>query len=197
MSRPNWFVAAVLPPPAGVEWLAAATSAPAALRRFTPEDLHFTVAFLGPCGEARARAAWAALDALQHPPITIRAGGWRALGPPHRPSAYGLTLSEGHAELAALLQHWGARALAAAGCPAERRALLPHCTLLRPRRREAAPWREPMAQWLTTAPLPPAPVLLQGLGLYTWAADRSQRLFERVSERPLASPAWETKPRDC
>lgn len=197
MSQPNWFVAAVLPPEAGGQWLAAAASAPQALRRFTPEDLHITVAFLGPCGAVRARAAWAAIEGLVQPPIAIRAGGWRALGPLDRPSAYGLSLSQGHQELAALLQHGGARALAAAGCPAERRAPLPHCTLLRPPRREAAQWREPMARWLASAPLPEAPAVLQKLALYTWAADRRVQLFERVCERVLLPPAWAETPREA
>jgi len=188
VSRANWFLALPLPAEVAPAWLAAAATAPPPLRRFHPDDLHLTLAFLGPCEEAAALAAWRGLDGLSHPPIAIRAGGWRALGSPKAPSAYGLTLAEGHAELGDLLREWGALALAAAGCPPERRPALPHLTLLRPPRRQAEAWRESMAAWMATAPLPQPPALLSRLALYTWAADRRQRLFRMVRSRALASP---------
>ena len=188
MSRPNWFLALPLPADAAPAWLAVAAAAPPVLRRFHPADLHLTVAFLGPCDEAAALAAWQALDGLVHHPIAIRAGGWRALGSPAAPSAYGLTLAEGHPELSRLLSAWGGLALAAAGCRPEQRPPLPHFTLLRPPRRQAVELREPMAAWMAAAPLPPQPALLSRLALYTWAEERRQRLFRIVRSRTLPSP---------
>lgn len=70
---------------------------------------------------------------------------------------------------------------AAAGAPAG----LPHITLLRPRRAEAEQWREPMARWMEQAPLPAAGADLAHLALYTWAADRRERLFQPVRQRLL------------
>lgn len=197
MSRPNWFLALPMPAVAAPAWLAAAAGAPPALRRFPAADLHLTLAFLGPCEPAAALAAWGALAAMSHPAITIRAAGWRALGAPAAPSAYGVTLAQGHEPLCRLLASWGATALAAAGCPPERRPPLPHLTLLRPPRREAAALRQPMATWMAAAPLPEAPATLTELALYTWAEDRRQRLFRIVRRRALGStpaadsPTWE------
>lgn len=181
--RPNWFLA--LPLPEGCGWHEAAAGAPPGLRRFAPADLHLTVAFLGPCGEGTALQAWRALEGLGSPPMRIAAGGWRALGPPHQPSAYGLTLAEGHAALVELLTHWGGQALQAAALPPPSRSPLPHVTLLRPCRREALQWRGPMQDWMASAPLPSQLLTLAELGLWTWSRDRSQRLFELVRCRQL------------
>lgn len=188
MSAPaaNWFLALPLPPQAG--WHRAAADAPAALRRFDPLDLHITLAFLGPCGEAAALAAWRALAPLQHAPIQVTAGGWRAMGPAGRPSAYALSLGDGNEALVDLLTLWAGRGRLAAGCPPDLRPPLPHLTLLRPSRRQAEALRQPMAEWMAVAPRPAAMAHLDQLALYTWAEDRRQRLFRIVCSRPLASP---------
>ena len=183
MDRPNWFLALPLPPEA--RWQDAAASAPAGLRRFVAQDLHCTLAFLGPCGEERASAAWQALSRLQVSPIPIRAGGWVSLGPARQPSAYGLTLAEGHAPLCALLQCWEPRAREAAGLAAAMRPPLPHVTLLRPRRCEASVVMDPMRAWMTRAPLPAGAALLRELALYTWDPERRERLFRITARRPL------------
>lgn len=180
----NWFLALPLPPQA--RWQDVALTAPPELRRFAAEDLHLTLAFLGPCDEALAMAAWEAVAELQAEPIRISAAGWRGLGPPQQPSAYGLTLAEGHPQLSELLLRWGPQALAAAGLSPPRRSPLPHVTLLRPRRREASQWCEPMRAWMAAAPLPSGTVLLRELALYTWDRERHQRLFRITARRPLA-----------
>jgi len=183
MSAPNWFLALPLPP--GAAWQQAAVSAPAQLRRFAAADLHCTVAFLGPCGEARAEAAWQVLVELRAEPIRIRAGAWRTLGSPRQPSAYGFTFAEGHLPLCDLLRRWEPLALEAAGLAPPARPPLPHVTLLRPKRREAAEVIAPMRAWMAQAPLPASPALLQELALYTWDPERRERLFRITARRPL------------
>lgn len=183
ITRPNWFLALPLPPSAG--WQRAAAEAPAGLRRFAADDLHLTFAFLGPCGESAALEAWQALEPLATAPLRIAAGSWRALGSARQPSAYGLTLAEGHPVLVALLADWGGRALRAAGLSPPRRDPLPHVTLLRPRRREAGQWQGPMRVWMQSAPLPQQAPWLAELALWTWSEDRSQRLFRPVRRRAL------------
>lgn len=183
MSQPNWFLAVPLPPQA--HWQEAAATAPAALRRFAAEDLHITVVFLGSCGEQRALAAWQAVVSLEAASLSVQAGGWRALGPPRQPSAYGLTLAAGHQELSDLLHRCQPPALAAAGRALPVGPPLPHVTLLRPHRRQAEQWITPMRAWMHAAPLPPATAQLQELALWTWAPDRRERLFQIVRRRPL------------
>lgn len=112
VSRPNWFIG--LPLPRQADWHQASLTAPPELRRFHPADLHLTVAFLGPCGVARAEAAWLALAPHASAATTVSAGSWRALGPARQPSAYGLLLDQGRVELEQLLARWGAFALEAA-----------------------------------------------------------------------------------
>lgn len=183
MSAPNWFLA--LPLPTEARWLDAAASAPPALRRFAAEDLHCTLAFLGACSETPAVAAWQVLADLRAPAITVRAGSWRALGSPRQPSAYGLTVAEGHAPLCDLLRRWEPLAREAAGLAPSTRPPLPHVTLLRPRRREALQLIEPMRAWMAQAPLPECRLLLQELALYTWDPERRERLFQIAARRPL------------
>jgi RNA 2',3'-cyclic 3'-phosphodiesterase len=183
MSAPNWFLA--LPLPTEARWQDAAASAPLALRRFAAEDLHCTLAFLGPCGEDRAIAAWQALAALQASAITIAAGGWRALSPARQHSAYGLSFAEGHTPLCNLLQRWEPLARKAAGLAPSTRPPLPHVTLLRPRRREALQVIEPMRAWMAQAHRPAGTVVLQELALYTWDHERLERLFRITARRAL------------
>jgi len=183
MNTPNWFLA--LPLPTRARWQDAAASAPPPLRRFAPEDLHCTVAFLGACGEQRALAAWEAVASLPACAITIHAGGWRPLGSPRQPSAYGVTLAAGHGQLCALLQDWEPLAREAAGLLPSTRPPLPHVTLLRPRRRDAALVIAPMRAWMAQAPLPAGPVVLEELALWTWDPDRRERLFRITQRRPL------------
>ena len=188
VSRPNWFIG--LPLPRQADWHQASLTAPPELRRFHPADLHLTVAFLGPCGVARAEAAWLALAPHASAATTVSAGSWSALGPARQPSAYGLLLDQGRVELEQLLARWGAFALEAAGCADSRRPPLPHVTLLRPKRRESAQWTQPMQAWMATAPLPAQPLRLDHLALYTWSHDRRERLFRIVHQRLLDSPTW-------
>ena len=183
MQAANWFIGLVLPEHSN--WSAVTAELPAGVRRFHPQDLHLTVAFLGPCSPERAHAAWTALSGLKHPPIHAEAGAWLALGNPRRPSAFGLGLERGRRTAAELMAHWGGLALEAAALPAERREPLPHITLARPSRRGAEEARAAMQLWIRAAPRPSEPALLEQLALFTWAADRRERLFQVVAQRQL------------
>jgi 2'-5' RNA ligase len=188
----NWFLA--LRVPAGETWEPLLKDLPEGIQRFAADDRHLTLAFLGACGEERALAAWRALAPLPHPPIAVTASGWRAMGPPRRPSAYALVLGQGREPVAALMAGWGGRALEAAGRPAANHPPLPHITLARPKRRQAEALRPLMREWMTRAPVPDQPFLLERLALYTWAPQRQQRLFRIVAERRLDSPESAEQP---
>ncbi len=168
--RPNWFLALPLPREAGWALKPSCAALPQGLRCLAAADLHLTLAFLGPCGQEQALAAWEALAELRYPPVLATAGAWRPLGSPGRPSAWGLTLAQGQREVAGLIARGRPAALAAAGLPPERRDPLPHVTLLRPSRREAEQQRRLMAERLAQLPLPQRPAQLEHLALYTWAS---------------------------
>lgn len=185
MTHGNWFVALVVPEAVLLEQTAA--TLPDGPRRLVGADLHCTLAFLGPCGEQRALLAWQALARLSHPPITVRPAGWRAMGPPQRPSAYALTLGQGSQLTARLIERWRPLALAAAGLPPEHRHALPHITLARAGR--TADTSQAMVEWLREAPVPPEPFALSEIGLYGWASDRDEQLFRIIRRRPLDQPA--------
>lgn len=201
--RGNWFLA--LPLPAAAAWHEAGRPLPAGLQALHPEDLHLTLAFLGPCGPERAAAAWRALAALRSPALTITAGPWRAFGRPRRPSAYGVSVEQGNAALQALMQRWAPLAQGAAApasssaapgstAPAGRRTLqlstLPHITLARPQRQQppAAAGTSSLAAWLASARSPGGPARLQELALYRWSSNRGtpgSPRFTIVRRRPL------------
>ena len=75
--------------------------------------------------------------------------------------------------------------LEAAGCRPDRRPALPHVTLARPGRKDARKLAPVMHQWMATAPVPQSHAVLNKIALYTWAEDRSTRLFQVVAEQEL------------
>ena len=180
--KPNWFIA--LPVSAGRWFSPLVASTPLGIRRFHPEDLHVTVAFLGACGPERAQQAWQCIAERRHEPVTARFGTLRPMGPQKRPSAYSLTFTEGRDALAAIVS-WRDDALAAAGARPDRRPPLPHVTVARPPRRAGQAARQAGAAWMAQARPDSTRVQLDRIALYTWSTDRKQRLFQMIAQRPL------------
>ena len=182
MSPANWFIGLPVRAdelPAGV-----LASLPAGIQRFHEQDLHVTVAFLGPVDERRARAAWSLTEWSRLPPLAATTGARAAFGNPRRPSAYGLDL--GGDELERFLRDWRDPLLEAAGRPPDPRALRPHLTLGRPPRRLAATMRARARGWLQQEQ-PAAELRLDRIALYTRSGDRPRRQFERVCECPFGA----------
>lgn len=183
----NWFVALPVRPaelPAGL-----IESLPAGLRRFHPDDLHLTVAFLGAVSGARARAAWDAAADIAEGPFTVDVGAPAALGKPRRPSAFGLDLGAGGEAVTRLIETWRDRLLAAADLEPDARAARPHITLGRPPRRGGDVIRKRGRRWVERYEPPPATLHLDRIALYTWSDDRRERLFRIVAERALPRAA--------
>ncbi|MEL6346990.1 MAG: hypothetical protein AAFV53_28005, partial [Myxococcota bacterium] len=92
--RPNWFIA--IPVPA-LSWFSPLVAhVPRGIRRFHPEDLHLTVAFLGPVRQEDALTAWARVEnGPDHRTIDARLASLRPMGNRRRPSAFAAILAEG------------------------------------------------------------------------------------------------------
>jgi 2'-5' RNA ligase len=193
---PNWFIG--LPVDPGRWFTPLVSSAPGFLRIFHPDDIHITVAFLGSCGEARAREAWAHVheQIRQAPPGPLRVtlGGVRPMGNPKRPTALSVVLSRQAGPVADLMGSLREGAWAAAEARSDDRPPLPHITVARPSRRAGGAERRRAIQWaLERAPID-ADITLDRIALLTWAEDRQRRQFRTVEQRPLA-PATEAPPR--
>lgn len=180
--KPNWFIA--LPVPADRFPPESLSDLPPGLARFHPDDLHVTLAFLGPVDASRALAAWCAATLLPMPDFRVGIVTARALGAPTRPSAYGLVVDDADGRLARYIDAHRDRLRLAAEVPAEDRPALPHVTLARPPRQGGAVIRQRAEQWLATYRPPAVDLHLDRLALYTRAHDRRQRRFRRVAEYP-------------
>lgn len=188
----NWFIGF---PVDATAWLAALEPVPFGARRFSPEDVHVTLAFLGPVGEAAARRAWE---------LTVErfGDGARALGPwsfmpsrlhpfgdPRRPSAWSVEPDPRvEAVEAAIGAHRGAILEAGQGQP-DRRPPRPHATLARPNRKAGPHEHRELRAWAERQVVPREAVLVSEVALFTWAAERRERLFEVVARCPLGQPS--------
>ena len=174
-------------------WLARLQAeAPPDLRRFHAEDLHATVAFLGPCGEEAARAAFATATE-EVTPIPVRLGRLVPMGPPRRPSALSLELEDGREEVAALITRWRPAMWRAASAREDDRPAKPHITVLRPPRRASPAERQRALDWAARQPPVNVAVTLDRLALYTWAEDRRRRQFQVVASRPFLGGMGQTR----
>lgn len=186
MSRPNWFIG--LPVRAGELPRDTLASLPAGIRRFHEDDLHVTVAFLGPVDREDAENAWSVTDWSNLPPLPAVTGPRAAFGNPRRPSAYGLDIDSEGDVVAQFVREWRDVLLEAAGRPFENRPVRPHLTLGRPPRRPGRTIRDRADRWLN-GQQPATPLRLDRIALYTRSDDRRERQFVRVRESAFAAAA--------
>ncbi len=177
--RPNWFIAFPLEPAIGARWLSVLSAPPDGARLFHSDDLHVTLAFLGPCGEARARAAWALALDLVWQAGTFTPAALSPFGPRRSPTTWALEPAGGAPWLRALLSGHASALAAAAGAPPDghARSPRPHVSVARTGRR-ADP--ASLASWAARQPLPEGTARLDALALWTWSEARRERLFRIV-----------------
>jgi 2'-5' RNA ligase len=184
----NWFFAC----PVEAGFVADLPPPPARVRAFVPADVHMTVAFAGRCGEAAAHSALATLDALldENPvdPFEVSLGEVVAMGGSRRGySALSALIALGReAAVNAIAQLEGPLLQAAAARPSTRPPN-PHVTLARPERRADAATLAAGRSWAATLDLHHVVLRIDRIALYTWAADRRERLFHIMAERPLCT----------
>jgi 2'-5' RNA ligase len=182
-TRANWFVAL----PVRIEHLEARVPPPPrSFRRFCPEDLHATIAFLGASGETLAVRAFEALPDALGPAVSVHLGAVVPMGRPSAYSALSALVSEGRAALEERMTAWRDRILEATGFARESRPMKAHVTLARPSRRASAADRAAGLAWASSVDLHGLEVRLDRIALYTWDDARTERLFRIVCARPLA-----------
>ena len=186
MPRRNWFFAF----PLDGSFVTELPEPPKALRRFHPADVHMTLAFLGGCGETAALRALAAFDER------LAAGTLRALDVSLGPVVPLGRSKSGYTTLSALLDRGRDAATSflmaerdlfhdAAQVPRTKRPAKPHVSLARVRGRANAESRDAGLAWAASLELGAIRARLDRVALYTWNADRRERLFVIVAERRL------------
>jgi len=186
MPRPNWFLAF----PLDGAFVLELPPLPPQFRRFHPEDVHLTLAFLGGCGEAAARRSFAQLEAtLEREPLAaldislaevVPMGGSRK-----QYTAQSALLDAGRAEVTAAIAGLRDPLLAVATGRREGRPPKPHVSIARPRTRVTEAQREAGLAWAASLALDRVKQRLDRIALYGWHEVRAERLFRVVAERRL------------
>ncbi len=187
MPRPNWFFAF----PIDGAFVLELPALPSNFRRFHPEDVHLTLAFLGGCGQIAAERALAALDQCLHrespPPIAISVAEVVAMGGSRRTySALSALLDVGRAEATACVAALRDLLTQTASGRTEKRPPKQHDSIARPRSRASEADREAGLSWAAALRLQDVRARLDRIALYTWSETRRERLFQMVAERRLA-----------
>ena len=171
--------------PAGA-WFDARFDVPSpAFRRFHPDDLHMTVAFLGSVDEDTARAAFFVNERWDKGGLDVSLGPVVAMGNPRRYSALSLLLTAGNDGAVALMEQLKAPMLEVAGQRPDSRPHKPHITVARPKRKAEQKERALGLRWAEGVDARDTALRLDTIALYTWSLDRKERLFRIVDERRL------------
>jgi len=185
--RPNWFFGF----PIDGAFLLDIPPLPKSFRRFHPDDVHMTLAFLGGCGEEAAMRALAALDErLASAPISamdVSLGEVVAMGSPRRYTALSALLAAGREEAAACVTAYRDVLTETASGRRDERPAKPHVTVARPRRRATDADRKAGLVWAATVDLHAVTATLDRIALYTWSEKRVDQMFRIVAERRLES----------
>lgn len=183
--RANWFFGF----PIDGRFLLQLPEPPAGFRRYHPDDVHLTLAFLGACGDEAAARAFARLEELLArdplPAVSISLGAVVGMGSRRAYSALSALLVRGRAEMEAEIGALRAPLIASAGGPPDTRPPKAHVTLARPRRSAGAGERRAGLEWATGLELGSIETVVDRVALYTWHEPRGERLFRRVAERRL------------
>lgn len=187
MPRPNWFLAF----PIDGRFVLDLPPLPPNFRRFHPEDVHLTLAFLGGVPEAAALRALGALDArlLENPISALQVSLAEVVpmgGSRRSYSALSALLEQGRDEMTAHLSALRDALTEAASGRRDQRPPKPHVSIARPRTRASEANREEGLAWAAQLSLREVRPRLERIALYTWDEQRRDRLFRIVAERSLS-----------
>jgi len=186
MPRPNWFFAF----PLDGAFVLDLPALPSNFRRFHPEDVHLTLAFLGGCGQTAAERALTALSerlaSEPQPALAVSLAEVVPMGGSRRSySALSALLDRGRAEASACVAGLRDLLTQAAVGRTDKRPPKPHVTLARPRARASVADRQAGLSWAEGLQLQGVHARLDRIALYTWSETRSERLFQIVAQHSL------------
>ena len=173
MSR-NWFIA--LRVPAG-EWFDRITDPPGGLRIFHPDDLHMTVAFLGPVDRDAADAAFALAPKWPTRALDITLSHIEPMGNPRHPNALAAQVGDRRAELNAAIATVRDDMCRRAGARTEDRPPRAHVTVARLRRKSGKAEVSHAIAWAKAIDLGNPAMRLTELVLYRGTDAGGDRLF--------------------
>jgi 2'-5' RNA ligase len=153
------------------------STTPEAVRLFAPEDVHLTIAFLGPVGARAAEAAFELAPSWPAPALDVTLGALRAMGNTRRPSSLSSIVTDGADAVAAAMLEVRDTMCDRAGARREDRPPLPHITIARVGRRASRDEQRAAVAWARSLDLARPRVTLSRIVLFTRAEDRSVRLF--------------------
>lgn len=183
--RPNWFFGF----PIDGAFVLDMPVLPKCFRRFHPDDVHMTLAFLGGCGEEAALHALSALDeclaAAPIHPMDVSFGEVVAMGSPRRYTALSALLERGREEATTCIAEYRDILTETAAGRREKRPAKAHVTIARPRRRATDQDRQAGLRWAKTVDLRHVTARLDRIALYTWSETRVERMFRIAAERKL------------
>jgi len=178
----NWFLALRVPTEA---WWSRVSAPPEGVRKFVPDDVHLTVAFLGPVHQRAAEAAFEIAPQWPTGPLDVTLTSVVAMGNPRRPSALSAIVGDGADELSRAIVSVRREMFERAGARADDRPPLPHVTIARPSRSIGRAERERALEWAKSLDLGNPQVRLSQLNLYAHSDDRRIRLFREHASYDL------------
>lgn len=182
--RPNWFVGWTIDAPGVMDRLACP---PERVRLFVPSDLHITLAFFGSVDAERARAAFSLVNPADFRAISVVPTSLSLMGHPKRGTALAADIGQGRATLIDGMSRYRDALLNKAGTALPQVDHRPHVTVARIGRRARDPQRSAALTWARAVDLDGLVFHVDRIGLYTWAKDRRNRLFQLDRAMPLPS----------
>lgn len=173
MSR-NWFIA--LRVPAG-SWFERVVGPPPGVRIFHPEDLHITVAFLGPVEREAADAAFRVAPKWPTGVLDVSLSAVSPMGNPRHPAALAAVAAEGGDRLNAAIASVRAKMCELAGARTDDRPPRAHVTVARLRRRSSRSDVAAAVRWGSSIDLGNPRLQLCEIVLYRGTADGGERRF--------------------
>lgn len=156
------------------------------LRWVRPEGIHLTLKFLGETSRERLDAIKGSLasSTVGVPPHELSLGELGTFGTPSAPRVLWLDL-QGDLDILARLHSQVDAALASAGFPRESRPFAAHLTLARVRPESSRSVAEPLANAITSVPVPEAVVPVREVSLMLSKLGHGGAAYTRLAAWPL------------